>query len=161
VAGGFTSGSSGYWDGAGINSSTAAGDGSFLTGIGVADNALLLYTSIGGLGGLVGNEILVKYTYYGDSDLSGAVNGDDYNLIDSGFLGFGSGWLYGDYNYDVLINGDDYNLIDSSFLLQGGPLASGGGGGNGGGPASVPEPTSLTLLMAGAAGLMGMRRRRS
>jgi autotransporter-associated beta strand protein len=147
--------SGGYWNGAGINSSTAAGDGSFITGIGVVDNSVALYTSIGGLSGLTSDEILVRYTYNGDANLDGAVTGADYGAIDTGFGLGSSGWANGDFNYDGVVTGADYGLIDTAFGLQGAPLATGGG------PASVPEPTSFALLLAGAAGMLELRRRRA
>jgi len=63
----------GYWDGPGIISSTAATDPNGLTSVGVIDNAEFGYTDFAGIFGLVGTEILVKYTWYGDADLNGVV----------------------------------------------------------------------------------------
>ncbi|MBC7785429.1 MAG: hypothetical protein H7144_16470, partial [Burkholderiales bacterium] len=62
--------------------------------------------------------VLVKYTWRGDTNLSGNVNGSDYALADTGFSGGGAGWYYGDVNYDGTINGSDYALIDTGFSSQ-------------------------------------------
>ncbi len=71
----------------------------------------------------VAGDVLVKYTFFGDADLSGGVDATDYTLIDSGFNSQGSahpltGWLNGDFNGDGKINGDDYTLIDNAFNEQ-------------------------------------------
>ena len=68
-------------------------------------------------------DILVKYTWNGDTNLDGLVNADDYFLMDSGFLSQKKGWYNGDFNYDGVVNADDYFLIDSAFIGQGAPLA--------------------------------------
>jgi xyloglucan-specific exo-beta-1,4-glucanase len=71
-------------------------------------------------------DVLIKYTYFGDADLSGDVTATDYMIIDNG-LNFGlTGWQNGDFNYDNKINGDDYTLIDNAFNTQSqsGPLAA-------------------------------------
>jgi hypothetical protein len=103
-------------------------------------------------------DVLVMYTYTGDADLSGAVNADDYFLIDSNYNKSGTtdGWYHGDFNYDGQINGDDYFAIDNSYMGQGSPLLPGG---LPGGVSAVPEPTSLTVLGLGAM-LLGRRSRR-
>ena len=61
------------------------------------------------------NDVLVKYTYYGDADLNGSVNGADYAQIDHGFGAHLTGWSNGDFNYDGVVDGSDYSLIDNTF----------------------------------------------
>jgi hypothetical protein len=59
-----------------------------------------------------GNEILVKFTYYGDSDLDGRVAGSDFNQFAAGKSGDGTGWAFGDYDYTGSIpTGDDFNAF--------------------------------------------------
>jgi hypothetical protein len=67
-------------------------------------------------------DVLVKYTYYGDADLNGVVNFDDYSRIDSVFNRGGSNWFSGDFDYTGLVNFDDYSLIDNAFNTQSGSL---------------------------------------
>jgi len=108
--------------------------------------------------------VLIKYTYYGDANLDGVVDGSDYTRIDSGYITSGStGWMNGDFNYDGVINGSDYTLIDNAFNTQGAQLAAAIASPTAqiaGGSSSVPEPTTISLLALGATGLLGRRRRR-
>jgi len=75
-------------------------------------------------------DVLVKYTYYGDANLDGIVDGSDYSRIDNAFLTDQSnataatGWGNGDFNYDGVTNGSDYTLIDNAFNSQGASLAA-------------------------------------
>ena len=96
--------------------------------------------------------MLVKYTYWGDADLSGVIDTTDYFLIDSGFLAGASDWLFGDFDYSNVIDTTDYFLIDNAFLNQWGPL--------GDGPSPVPEPSAWVLLVAAALSVLGWRRLR-
>ena len=62
--------------------------------------------------------VLVKYTYYGDTDFNGKVNFDDYVRIDNGFNNHLTGWLNGDFDLNGAVNFDDYVLIDLAFNTQ-------------------------------------------
>src|SRR5262249_29406145 len=123
--------SGGYWNGIGISSATAAGDAAHLTALGVLLNNVggqTIYaagTSFGPFDNQAtsGTDVLVKYTYYGDADLSGGVDGGDYSLTDNGFNMRLSGWSNGDFNYDTVIDGADYALIDNVFNAGPTPLA--------------------------------------
>jgi hypothetical protein len=102
----------GYWNGAtGIVSSKARSDSLFLTTLGIrqSDGTPFDGTST------TANDVLVKYTYFGDADLSGTVTGADYQQIDNGFGNNLTGWSNGDFNYDGIINGSDFALIDNTF----------------------------------------------
>jgi hypothetical protein len=101
------------------------------------------------------------YTWAGDSDLNGTVNGADYFAIDSGFSAQQSqplGVLYsnGDFDYSGVIDADDYWLIDRSYGAQSGTFATSPplGGVN-----AVPEPSASMLLLVAGAALLKRRRR--
>jgi hypothetical protein len=155
LAAGF---SSGHWNGStGIVSSTAATGGKSNVGVGVAEN---VGTSFEGQT-VSSTDVLVKYTYYGDTNLDGKVTAADYTAIDNGFNMTLTGWQNGDFNYDGKINGDDYTLMDNAFNTQGSVVIAGASAG----PteqiasAAVPEPATLSLIGIGSAGLLLRRRR--
>ncbi len=150
------------WDGPGITSSTARtfnlGQGFDLTGLGVIRNSDLdattgipgsSYTTFSGQA-VTPDDVLVKYTYIGDANLSGAVSFDDYVGMDNAFFGLipNLGWATGDINFDGFINFDDYSKVDQAFFFQGAPLS-----GEAGGVAAVPEPG--TWLLAAIASVVG------
>jgi hypothetical protein len=73
------------------------------------------------------DDIVMKYTWYGDADLDGEVNFDDYGRIDASInQSTGDEWFEGDFNYDNVVAFDDYALIDLGFNKQTGPLFFGG-----------------------------------
>jgi hypothetical protein len=153
---GFNAGH-GYWNGTGgIVSTTAAADTGFLTTIGYRSGG----SSFNGIN-TTSNDVLVKYTYYGDADLNGAVNGADYQQIDLGFGMHLTGWSNGDFNYDGVVDGSDYALIDNTFnqltATGAAPLALIAE------PAamSVPEPGEWGLLGLGCMALLAPKRRRT
>jgi PEP-CTERM motif len=159
----------GGWNGtSGIISTDAANNPKHLTTLGVIlnDNGMgtntPLYTTFEGVTPQDG-DVLVKYTYYGDTNLDGKVDGTDYSRIDAGYLSGGTGWYNGDFNYDGVIDGSDYTLIDNAFNTQGATLSAEVASPTAqvaGDSSAVPEPASLGLLAIGAAGLLGRRRRK-
>ncbi|WP_428937290.1 aspartyl protease family protein [Fontivita pretiosa] len=134
IKSGLENGGAFDWQGTGIISSRASADnataGSFLYGLGVLRNDLSqvggsgpIYTQFSGQS-LAGNEVLVKYTYFGDADLSGSIDATDYSLIDNGYVNSLSGWINGDFDYSGVIDATDYALIDNAYVNQAGPLAA-------------------------------------
>jgi autotransporter-associated beta strand protein len=145
-----------------ITSTTAAADTTYLTAVGVATGL----TSFDGIT-VPSTDILVKYTYYGDTNLDGAVDGSDYTNIDNGFNNHLTGWQNGDFNYDSIVDGSDYTLIDNAYNMQGNSYGTNSAAliasatAQIAGPTSaVPEPTTVGLLGIGAVGLLARRRRR-
>ncbi|WP_428937480.1 beta strand repeat-containing protein [Fontivita pretiosa] len=172
------------WLGPGIGSTQAnvqnTTAGSFLYGLGVVLNDLAqvggsgpIYTDFAGVSGLVGTEVLVKFTYFGDADLSGSIDATDYSLIDNGYVNTLSGWINGDFDYSGVIDATDYALIDNAYVNQAGPLAEAliaehtklfGGEYVAALRAIqsgvVPEPATMGLLLGAAWSLQRPRRRR-
>jgi len=150
------------WNGNGLKSSYAqSGLGFAATGLGVIRNITdptqptgsALYASFGGQP-VSGNEVLVKYTWYGDFDVNGSVNALDFALLDAGFAGSTQldglpGWYYGDVNLDGLVNSFDHALALAGYT-----------GYLGNGNTQLPEPSSLLLTLCGLGGLLAGYRTR-
>jgi hypothetical protein len=164
----------GGWNGpAGIVSSAARADSSHA----------LAYASAATIFGLTGSatatfdgqavdasSLLVKYTWFGDANFDGTLDADDFALLDRGRAKGLAGWTNGDFNYDGAVTVDDYALIDHAFFVQNGTLspeflatraAQFGDAYVSALVASVPEPTTLSLLGVGAGLALGRRRRRA
>ncbi len=159
----------GAWNGNGIASTVAGSGADGLTGLGYAEASALGIGSFDNAT-LDGTDVLVKYTYYGDSNLDGAVTVADFGMFIDGLVGNGSSWIQGDFTYDGKVDlGNDFNLFLRNYLAQGGALGDLT-------PmvmendaltasqkaallAAVPEPSSVALLGAAAAALMRRRKR--
>jgi hypothetical protein len=121
----------GAWTGAGITSSAAKTANPRNTTLGVLESTE--FRSIYGPDALFAGEltdataVLVKYTYYGDTDFNGVINFDDYSRTDAGFNQNRRGWLNGDFDGNGVVNFDDYSLIDLAFNTQGSALRPGSG----------------------------------
>ena len=147
------------WDQPGLTTSmpdAAAG----LTTIGIATGAQMR-----GLGPtdtdtfagqtITGASTIAMYTYAGDANLDGVIDGGDYGTIDNFVQVPGaSGYANGDFNYDGVIDGGDYGIIDNNIQAQGPAFPTGGS--VIGGITAVPEPT---WLGAGAIAMLALRRR--
>jgi hypothetical protein len=172
AASGFNGGN---WNGSkGIVSSTAANDSSHLTAIGIIQNSTdgsltgaALYNTFEGQAVNAG-DIIAKYTYYGDTNLDGQIDGSDYSRIDNGYLTSATGWYNGDFNYDGVIDGSDYTLIDNAFNTQGADInsqiSSPGVISTAqiaiSGTTAVPEPATLGLLGISLIGLLNRSARK-
>jgi hypothetical protein len=147
----------GTWTGNGITSAAAAADYAALgtaakTALGYVDNA---DSSSGGKTTFYGrsvdaNAVLIRYTYYGDTNLDGRVNLSDFGILKANY-GHTSGgeWYNGDFNYDNRVNLGDFGKLKSSY---GSAVINSGA-------ASVPEPSTIVLLISCLVGVpLGMRR---
>jgi hypothetical protein len=71
-----------------------------------------------GSGFIAGNSILAHYTYKGDVNLDGKVDGGDYGLLDSTINSgdthpeAGRAWLAGDANFDMYLTQNGYGVVD-------------------------------------------------
>ncbi|CAN5450200.1 hypothetical protein BH09PLA1_BH09PLA1_20860 [soil metagenome] len=114
----------GAWTGKGITSSAARNSTPKNKTLGVLTGAE--YTPLGGSTfdgfNVAATDVLVKFTWYGDTDFNGVVNFDDYSRTDAGFNNNRTGWLNGDFDGNSIVNFDDYSLIDSAFNTQSGSL---------------------------------------
>jgi autotransporter-associated beta strand protein len=155
------------WNGStGITSSTAAADTRSLSALGVIQNetagdGIMYSTTFDGTTGLslATSDVLIRYTFYGDANLDGTVDGSDYSLIDNGFLDNLSGWQNGDFNYDHAVDGSDYTLIDNAFNNQGANLAAFIASPAAASASTVPEPAAFGLVAISGLGLLGRRRK--
>jgi len=165
VQSGLNLDSDGYWDGAAITSSAAAAHPQRLTAVGVIDNNDPNF-KIGGLTEFAGvpvdeTSVLAAYTWWGDANLDGVLDSNDYDMIDTAWLLWtqqgtvpdgGFRWAVGDFNYDGIIDSNDYDKIDTAWLLSGGaPCAADI-------PLPAPEPATRTwgmdaVLLARESGL--------
>ena len=114
----------GAWDQPGITSSAAASHPAHATTLGLLRGEE--YQSVNGETfddqPIEGSDLLVKYTWYGDTDFNGRINFDDYVRTDNGFNNGLTGWLNGDFDGNGQINFDDYVLIDLAFNVQDGTM---------------------------------------
>jgi hypothetical protein len=115
VARGFHNGD---WKGSGLTSSAAAGDPLSTTALGAAAAGDIGATTFDGEA-VASTDVLIKYTYYGDADLSGSVTGDDESLVLFGLHQGGAGhWAFGDFDYSGHVTGDDYSLFLAGLRKQ-------------------------------------------
>jgi hypothetical protein len=150
----------GAWDGDGLTTSmpdAAAG----LTTLGVTT------ADANGFAGGVwsgvsvnSGDVLVMYTYAGDANLDGTIDGGDYGIIDNFIQVPGAaGYANGDFNYDGAIDGGDYGIIDNNTQAQGAPFPVSASG-RLSGVTSVPEPSACGFAMLTASLLLRRRRPR-
>ena len=120
----------GKWDKPGITSSAA----SFAQGttLGIGDASTLGITTYENEP--VPSSVIVKYTWYGDTNLDGTVNSTDLSRLQNGMQNHLTGWTNGDFNYDGVINADDFALFILGNTKQNSVLGN------------VPEPTLAAIV---------------
>jgi hypothetical protein len=111
----LTSGSNGgAWNGqGGIN--TSAGTAS--RGLGFAEASEVFANFPATFSGVpVDNTaVLVKYTFYGDTNLDGTVNVVDFNKLAANFGQSPRRWAHGNFDYDADVDVADFNRLASNF----------------------------------------------
>jgi hypothetical protein len=100
-------------------------------------------------------DVLVAFTYIGDTELRGYVDAIDLANTLAGLKGGLTGWENGDFTYSGAVTSLDVQLVLTTLAGQGAPL-----GGPGSGGSAVPEPSAATVMLA-AIGALGRRARRS
>lgn len=132
-----------------------------LTTLAVVDNVApdgvsIWYPEFSGVASLATTDILVMYTYLGDTNLDGTVTDADLTATLKGIRTGATGWENGDNNYDGIVNGVDLANLLTAMRLQGAPFqfVVGTPPSNG----AIPEPAGLALLSL-AIPLMTRRRR--
>jgi hypothetical protein len=151
VASGFAAGS---WNGNGIVSSLATAN-THAVGYGEA-SALASVPAV--FGTVDSSAVLLRYTRFGDANLDGTVNLQDFNRLAASFGATGAFWHQGDFNYDGNVNLQDFNRLAANF----GQSAAGASVT----PedwanlaAAVPEPVTVTSLLGIAVIALGQRNR--
>jgi hypothetical protein len=165
----------GAWDQPGLTTSMPeagqnAGVLSNTTTIGVATAEQVLFigpsdTAIFQGQTVTGASTIAMYTYAGDLNFDGLVDGADYGVIDNYVQFPGTdGYVNGDFNYDGIIDGADYGVIDNTIQLQGAPFPGvvfgSAAGSSHGGVTAVPDPASLPAAVILGTGALAARRRR-
>ena len=147
----------GPWNGVGITSSDAAAQPGYAVGYGDAGELGLIGSTFGGEN-VTGPAVLFRLTRFGDADLNGSVNLQDFNRLAANFGATNAFWHRGDFNYDGAVNLQDFNLLAAQFGQQAAGatvtpqdwanLAN-----------AIPEPSGLALLGIGAVAIVRRRRR--
>jgi autotransporter-associated beta strand protein len=109
---------------------------------------------------ITGASTIAMYTYAGDANLDGVIDGGDYGIIDNFVQVQGAdSYFNGDFNYDGVIDGGDYGIIDNNIQAQGAPFPVSGSVGWSG-VTAVPEPSACGFAIFAAAATLLHRRRR-
>jgi hypothetical protein len=116
---------SGAWTGTGVMS-TSAGAAGGSTALALVRNSQLPFGSFTTFSGqLVSSyDILIKYTYTADADITGLVDDTDSTIITASYDPTGSGmhWWLGDSNYDGVVDDADITFLGANYDPNGTPL---------------------------------------
>ena len=113
----------GAWTGTGIRSSSAAADAARAHALGVAEASDALGLSGTATTAFLGRtvdatSVLVRYTLYGDADLNGKVDFNDFLRLQSNFGTAAAGFAKGNFNYDSTTDFNDFLLLQSNFGMN-------------------------------------------
>lgn len=122
LAGGYNGGA---WSGNGINSSTAAGSGN--TALGFAESSEIFTSFPATFSGQPVDDtaVLLKYTFYGDANLTGDVTLSDFNRLATNFGLSPRRWVHADFNFDGSVLLSDFNRLATNFGHTGLPPTHG------------------------------------
>jgi hypothetical protein len=108
----------GTWNGNGIR--TSLGDSStHALGFAEASDLFAAFPAPFAGQSVDSTSILIKYTFYGDSDLSGGVNLGDFNKLAANFGATGKRWSHGDFDFNGTVNLPDFNKLAANFGQSG------------------------------------------
>jgi hypothetical protein len=110
----------GQWNGSGIRSSLADASTRAL-GIALASDLFTSFPATFAGQTVSASAVLIRYTFYGDANLSGHVNLVDFNRLASNFGQSSRRWVHGDFNFNGVVNLADFNLLASNFGSSDGP----------------------------------------
>jgi hypothetical protein len=137
-----------------ITSSSAADDPGHATTLGLIDR---------------GSDVLVKYTYFGDADLSGDVDVSDFERFRDGFRSSAKTWTSGDFDLSGSVDLADFELYLRGFQYQPSPRVSAellsalgdfaSAEGISVDLSALPEPSATAVAATIAAGTLLRRRR--
>lgn len=102
--------------------------------------------------------VLIAFTRYGDANLDGIVNLNDFNRLAANFGSTAAFWHQGDFTYDGTVNLSDFNRLAANFGLSaaGATVTAEDWAAV---AAAVPEPSVLGLLLPLFGAGAGRRRR--
>ncbi len=133
----------------------ASGATNTLTGLAAIYNSNgeggALYSTFDGVA-VSASSVLVKFTWIGDTNGDGIVNGADLSNLLAGMAGGLTGYENGDLNYDGVVDSTDLSLLLASLAGQTGSF-----GDSSGPTGAVPEPSAMAW---GAVVLPALGRRR-
>jgi hypothetical protein len=163
VARWYNNGSKDGTTGLAASAATAYGDGSpssFMT-LAVFPNSYngqAYYNSYDGVA-VTASDVIVRYTYMGDLNVDGVIDGKDFKVATESALFGLTGWQNGDFNYDDRIDSSDLAILTAAQAANLPALPQGWDSGTSG-TAAIPEP-GIGLVAAGGGLILGLRRRRA
>jgi T5SS/PEP-CTERM-associated repeat protein len=154
-----TASNGGAWNGPGGITSSSADSAQF--GLAYAESSSIFTTFPATFSGQSVDDtaMLVKFTRYGDANLDGAINLQDFNALASNFGQSNRFWRQGDFNYDGTVNLQDFNRLAANFGLSAGPDGVVDPGDWAALAAAVPEPAAAIALLPMSLSLLRRGRR--
>jgi autotransporter-associated beta strand protein len=115
-----------------------------------AGNGTPFFSSYDGIGSLSTSDVIVKYTYVGDTNLDGVLDGSDYKRVLEGYVTGQSGWLAGDVdNSGGAVTSADFTAFYNAYTYYSTHTQTslGSGADSESTTAAIPEPGTAALLV--------------